>query len=1187
MPSEDTPPVTPPPAPRFPIVGVGSSAGGLEATIALLHELPEDLGAALVVVVHLDPTHPSGLTDILGKATSFPVSTVVDGAVVGPNHVYVIPPNTNLRLVGGALHLEPRSDTPGQNLPIDVFFRSLAEDAQGRAIGVVLSGTGSDGAHGVMAIKAAGGINFAQDGTAKHDGMPRAAVATDCVDFVLEPAEIARELVRLGASPGPGPDAGLDDDEALMARFVVILRAASGVDFTHYKRTSFQRRVQRRMLLNRRGSLREYLELLKAAPSEVDALCEDVLIHVTSFFRDPATFEALGRLVLPRLVQDRPTDAPIRVWVPGCSSGEEAYSIVICLLEVLEAAGVQIPIKMFGTDLSQAAVDQARAGTYLENIAAEVSPARLQRFFVKTETGYRIRKDVRDLCVFARQDVTRDPPFSGMDLISCRNLMIYLDAVLQSRVLPVFHYALKPSGFLVLGASESISTFSGFACLDPKNKIYARTAAPSRLFRDFSDYRGGAEPALPATRPLAAPSHLDIHREADRAVLSAHGPPGVVVTDDLAIIQFRGQTGPFLEPSPGAASLDLLRWTREELRLAVRRTVDEARKTRAVALSEAVRLSRGGVEHAVVIEVIPFVVPSSQQRLLVVLFRELPAPAEAPAASAPPDPAELQREDRLRHELSSTREYLQSVIEQLEAGNEELRAANEEIVSSNEELQSTNEELQTAKEELQATNEELTTVNDEMLQRNAEGTRVNDDVANLLSSVGIPIVILGRDGRVRRFTPAAGKVLSLIATDVGRPFADIKPKLEAPELTEMIADVQANLIRRERTVRDHEGRWHQLSVRPYLTVDNRVDGVTIALLDVDAAKRGEEAFRDMLGAAAEPILIAEAGGRIIFANGAAGRAFGYAKGEEMVGLTIEALVPQRWAAGHAALRQTYMAAPSPRPMAAGTELHARRRDGTEFPVEIGLSPMKGVDGDRVVAFITDISLRREAEAKIRDYQSKLQVVAFETTLAEERERRRIAADLHDRIGQALALAQIKLTALRDTIDGKSRAEMDECVRLVRQTVDDTRTLTFELSPPVLYDLGLMPALAWLADETRKRHGMTVTVEDDDQPKALEDGVAALVFRSVRELLVNVFKHAQVPAAKVALRRKGEWLVLEVSDRGVGFDPASSGEGYGLFGVREQISRLGGTFAVASTPGEGTTITIEVPLRAPAPRGDAG
>lgn len=1291
------------------VVGVGASAGGLEAISALLRGLPVDAPIGLVVLQHLDPAHESNLPELLARQTPMKVVAATEGALVEAGQVLVIPPTADLRISGGRLQLVPRP--PGQShLPIDDFFESLARDRGRSAAGVVLSGTGADGAQGVCALRSVGATTFAQNQTAQHQGMPSAAIATGCVDHVLAPPEIAERLVE------QTEDAVVDarpENETLQQVFT-LLRRASGIDFSSYKPSTLRRRIQRRAALGHHASIEAYVATLRDDAAELTALSEDMLIHVTAFFRDAGAFTSLTSTVLPRLLADKVAGEQFRVWVPGCSTGEEVYSLVIALTELLSDSGKEVPLKVFGTDLSEKAIDLARTGLYPESIEGQVSPGRLQRFFVRTEGGYQIRKDVRDLCVFARQDITRDPPFSNIDLVSCRNLMIYLAAPVQRRVVPIFHYALRVGGVLLLGASESPGSHPGFEPIDASHRIYRRTAQPARAELIMGEYPRW--PAVPlVARPLPPPSsHVDVQREADRAVLATHAPPGVVVTDDLVIVQFRGQTGPYLEPAPGTATLDLLRLAREELRVDLRAVLEHARQSGTTTRSEVRPLRAGDSQRRVSIEVIPLLPPTVPERHFIVLFHEETPVPLATAVLTPDDAQRTQRavEDHLRSELASTRAYLQSVIEQLEAGNEELRAANEEVVSSNEELQSTNEEMQTAREELQASNEELSTVNDEMVQRNLEAMRINDDLNNVLNSVGIAILILGRDSRIRRFTPAAARLLNLISGDVGRPISDLKSNLQVPELLKLVNDVLEHLAPIERSITDEAGRWYQLTVRPYLTTDRKVDGTVLTIVDIDAIQKGqrllaeardyaegivdtvrepllvldehrkvrsanrsfyrkfqvtreevegkafdqlgdprwvppvlltaldrlaatgdearledtpsrfagrsmlvsgrpllranqkpwlllafddlteqmrsdaavrrsERALREMLGAASEAILIAAGNGLITYANEMAARTFGY-RIEELVGLPIEKLVPEDKRAVHVKDREGFQSAPVAGVMGANREVQGRRKDGTHFPAEVGLSVMEGEQGPQVVAFISDVTARRESEARISAYKKNLQEMAFDAALVEERERRKLAADLHDNIGQTLALAQLRLKAAQAKVEGDAAKDLAEGISLIGVALTDTRELTFELSPPVLYDLGLPAAVAWLGEQLETQHHLHVTVEADQPFEKVEDETAALLFRAVRELLTNVIKHAKTPQARVALHRVDSTLAVTVEDHGTGFDPArlknyEAAKGFGLFSVREQMTRLGGTFEATSSPAEGTRIVLQVPL----------
>ncbi len=836
----------PPKGPVFVVVGIGASAGGLEAFIDLLQGLPPDPGLALLFVNHLEPHRKSQLAEILAQVTPLRVREAAEGMAVEANHVYVLPPDYSMALTDGSLTLTPRPLGRAAHVPIDVLFRSLAEVLKSRAVGVLLSGGGTDGTLGCHEIKASGGITFAQDeATAQQVGMPRSAISEGCIDYVLPPPQIAQQLVRIARHPynreATGAVPHVSDDG--IAEVIDLLRAHTDVDFTHYKRTTVRRRILRRMALRGLEDIDSYLTELRGNPTELQALYADFLIRVTQFFRDPEAFDTLKAKVLPALVQDRPPDVPIRFWVAGCSTGEEVYSLSICLLEFLEDRPGRFPIKILATDLNEASLEKARAGVYIENIETDVSAERLRRFFVRVDGHYQISKAVRDLCVFSRHNMATDPPFSHLDLVSCRNVLIYLDQALQKRVIPVLHYSLKPGGFLFLGGSENLGGYAEmFSPVDAKHRLFAKRPGPSGAVLDFGRM-AFAEGSPLRVRPEKGPhgwTALDLQREADRIVLNRYAPVGVVIDEALTVLQFRGRTAPYLEPAPGMASLDLLRMVREGLLAEVRWAVNKAKADNAAVVREGLWVKDGDKVWPVKLEVIPFKLPAAGgTRFFLVLFQDLPTAderrAEEPAA-APPLAAEHQV-NQLQQELAALREYLQTVIEEQESTNEELKSANEEILSANEELQSTNEELQTAKEEAVSANEELATVNDELRHRNAELARVNDDLINILNGVNIPIVLVSRDLRVRRFTPPAEKVFNLIPSDIGRPLGDLKTTLEGVDLVTIITGVISAPSAYEGEVRDARGSAYLLRVRPYVTTDNKIDGASVVLLDIDLVKR--------------------------------------------------------------------------------------------------------------------------------------------------------------------------------------------------------------------------------------------------------------------------------------------------------------------------------------------------------------
>jgi two-component system, chemotaxis family, CheB/CheR fusion protein len=903
-PPRDTPSKAEAASKSFPVAGVGASAGGLEAFTRLLKHLPTDTGMAFALVQHLAPQHESALAGLLSRSTKMPVNEVRDGTRVEPNHVYVIPPNVDMALSAGTLRLIKRGEAIRQHRPIDFFFKSLAEGRKSGACAVVLSGTGSDGTEGLKAVKAEGGITFAQDeASAKFYEMPRSAVAAGCVDFVNTPEGIAEELAAIGKHPYLVPPPRKEPQEAAIRpgdvfhRILGRVLKATGIDFTQYRESTIKRRLQRRMLVLKVSEPDEYLRHMMQNPAEAVALAQDILICVTSFFRDPKIYTALKHRVFPRIVRKKEPKEVIRIWVPGCSTGEEVYSLAISLLEYLREHGKASRLLIFGTDVSERAIQQARAGSYADSIAADVSPRRLREFFVKTERGYQISKSIRDLCIFAKHDLTRDPPFSNLDLISCRNVLIYFKPPLQKRILPIFHYALRPDGCLLLGSSESVSSASElFTTLGRAEKIYQKRSSAVRLPLNLPGAEAALGRAETARAPESPPSGLDLLREAQHILLRRHTPPAVIVDADMQVHQFVGRTGAYLEPAPGEASLNLLRMVREGVAFDLRAMLQEAKKEGHAVRRERRHIKSNGAPRLVNLEVAPLPGISLKERYFMVVFEPaLEVEEETPKGrgrakqgKVPVSKGEREIRD-LRQELDRTQKHLQTVVEEQEAANEEMRAANEEILSSNEELQSTNEELETAKEELQSANEELATMNEELENRNTELTTANSDLVNLLGSVNIPVVILDNELRIRRFTPAAERIFNIIPTDAGRPISDLHHSLDIPNLAGIITEVVESVSAQETEVRDHEGHWYSLRVRPYKTIDNRIGGAVVALLDISLLKSNILDQEQLLNLVPDSMVSCDLEGKIAAWSRYSEQLYGYSQ-QEAVGSNISTLL---------------------------------------------------------------------------------------------------------------------------------------------------------------------------------------------------------------------------------------------------------------------------------------------------------
>jgi len=844
------------------IAAVGASAGGIEAFTELVSNLPTDTGMAFVLVQHLDPEHHSMLTELLSKKTAMRVKEVTNGMTVEPNHVYVIPPNATMSISNHTLQLAPRGDSRALHMSIDHFMRALAEEQGNRAIGVILSGSGTDGTAGLAEIQAHGGVTFAQDeATAKYDSMPRSAVAAGCVDYILPPKNIARELARIARHPylvrDQGPELAPAENTGLSLVFQ-LLRKTTGVDFTHYRQTTILRRIQRRMVVHKMEKIDEYVKYLQSNPTEIKALYQDMLINVTSFFRNPKMFEALKAHVFPAIAKTRPPEGSLRIWTPGCASGEETYSVAIALLESLGDKASHTHIQFFGTDISEISIGKARSGVYPENIQGDVSPERLRRFFTKVEGGYRISKTIRDMCIFAQHNVLNDPPFSQMDLICCRNLLIYLEPVLQNKVISLFHYATRPGGHLVLGTSEGTGTSTNlFSTEDRTHKIFLKKSTGVRQPVTFSLATPGERHEygafrVPSKQPDTSWNYFEAQKEFDRRLLSQYSPATVFINEDLEIIHTRGAVNRYLKLAPGRASLSILKMAREGLLLDLRNALTKAKKDNVTVRKQNIQIRNAngngnGAPDAIRVinfEVAPIHMGNLKELYFMIVFEETIAPPRPRAVKPTKHAREAEsavsgRIAKLEQELAATKEYLQSVIETQEATNEELQSANEEILSSNEELQSTNEELETAKEELQSANEELSTVNDELRSRNQEVTQINNDLTNLFASIDFAVVIVGSDLCIRRFTPQAQKFLGLIPADVGRPLTNINPTIEIPELQSLVLQVMSTLRPVDRQISDRQGARYQLRILPYRTIENKIDGAIITIIDISSYAAGE------------------------------------------------------------------------------------------------------------------------------------------------------------------------------------------------------------------------------------------------------------------------------------------------------------------------------------------------------------
>lgn len=841
-----------PPSPVFPIVGLGASAGGLEALEQFLRQVPEKCGLAFVIVQHLDPTHKGLLPELLQRATAMPVHQVKDRMPVKPDCVYVIPPNHDMSILHGVLHLFKPTAPRGLRLPIDFFFRSLADDQQERGIGVILSGMGSDGSMGLQAIKEKGGLVLVQDpASAKFDSMPRTAINAGLADLVAPAAELPSKLLeyishaRVIASRAKPLE---DKTQSGLEKIILLLRAKTGHDFSQYKKNTLYRRIERRMSIHQIDRIMTYVCFLQENAQEADLLFRELLIGVTSFFRDPAAWEHLQKKALPLLLERCPPNGNLRAWSLGCSTGEEAYSLAIAFREAVTQLAPESGIKMriFATDLDKDAIDKARNGRYPANIATNVSPERLDRFFVQDLQGYRVSNEIREMITFATQNVIMDAPFTKLDILVCRNLLIYLVPELQRRLLALFHYSLNPGGILLLGSSEAVNAgVDLFAPLDSATKLFRRRESALTTSQTvFPASFAPVAPGIPQEFTMRK-STVNLQSLADQVLLQRFSPAAVLVNNKGDILYVSGRTGKYLEPAAGKVNWNIHAMAREGLRFELGTAFQKALRVKEAISAKGLKVGEGDSIQTVDLTVQEIHDPEALRGMVMIIFTDVPTPPKKKAARrSKPGEAESARIMELERELERCSQELQTTREEMQASQEELHSTNEELQSTNEELQSSNEELTTSREEMQSLNEELQTVNAEQQSKMDELSRINDDMRNLLNSTEIITVFLDNDLHIRRFTSGANKIFKLIPGDVGRPLSDITSDLVYPELSEQAREVLRSLAFSEKQVATVDGRWYQTRIMPYRTMNDVIAGLVMTFTNITSAKRIELKLRE-------------------------------------------------------------------------------------------------------------------------------------------------------------------------------------------------------------------------------------------------------------------------------------------------------------------------------------------------------
>ncbi len=860
----------------FPIVGMGASAGGLEAIEKFFSNMPHDSGIAFVIIMHFDPSAKSVMAEILKGYTKMEVFQVEDGMKIEPNRVYIIPPNRDMAILHRTLHLYNPVVSKGIRHPIDFFFRSLADDLKENAICIILSGTGTEGTLGLKTIKGEGGMVMVESmESAAYDGMPRSAIATGLVDYILPPEKMPDQLVnyvnQFYARKITKPEIVTEQIVNYLKKIIILIRTQTGVDFSPYKQSTIIRRIERRMSLHQIKNISDYVRYLQENQPEIQILHKEFLIGVTSFFRDPASFGVLKEKVLPEVLKNKSPDQLVRVWVPACSTGEEAYSIAIVLKEYMDEVKSSFQVQIFATDVDRDAVETGRLGVYPSNITVDVSPERLNRFFIKNSDTYNIKKEIRETVIFAPQNVISDPPFLRLDLICCRNLLIYLVPESQKKLLLLFHYSLNPGGYLLLGSAETIGEFTElYSVVDRKWKIYKcigeRTHLPLMAGHAYTPVE------VPRADEIKARA-INIGTKIEKMLLETYTPPCAIINEKGDLLYIHGRTGKYLEPAPGNVRFNVIDMAREGLRTELNIGIHRVVTQKKDVIFQNLNVKTNGTYQIIDLMVRP-IKESTMQGLIMVIFEDVPSTKPSrPVKSTYRSKQVKEHIAELENQLKSTKENLQATIEELQTSNEELKSANEELMSANEELQSTNEELNASKEELQSLNEELVTLNTEHQVTIEEQSKSVSDLNNVIASTEIATLFLDNDLRIRNYTPAIANIIKLIKTDIVRPIGDIVSNLEYEDLQRDVKEVLDTLVFKEKEIRDKKGSWYSMRILPYRTVDNIIDGAVITFIDITERKRAEQTEQDarvyaesIVDTVQESLLILDKDLRVISAN---------------------------------------------------------------------------------------------------------------------------------------------------------------------------------------------------------------------------------------------------------------------------------------------------------------------------------
>jgi two-component system CheB/CheR fusion protein len=1216
------------------LVAIGASAGGVEALQKLFSAMPDETGLTFAVILHTAADPDSHLAEVLQRKTPIPVSAVRSSAKLRKDHIYCLPSDREVELINGEVLVTNHTLNDERRVPIDLFFRSLAGTYKERAVTIILSGTGSDGALGTGRVREEGGVNIVQDpGQAEYPFMPRSAIEHGSVDFILPLEQIPEKLVslrrnaeRIQLPPAEGP--GLPSESTLI-EILALLRARTRHDFTSYKRSTVLRRIERRMQITECEALPEYLNHLRQHPEEVRGLLRDLLISVTNFFRDPQAFQQLESEVVPRLFAEMKSGDQIRVWVPGCATGEEAYTHAIILSEFADSLSQPPSLQIFGTDIDEEALAYGRQGLYPNSIGADVSPLRLRRFFTNEGSSYRVKRELREMVRFAPQNLLRDPPFSKLNLISCRNLLIYIDRSAQERLMETFHFALKPGGYLFLGSSEtSDGLSSGFVTINKKSRIFRRDKSevavkvpPSAAPMGWAAVQPAGLPSIPVVRGVVA-SFSELHYR----MLEAFGPPSVLIDANYEIVHISEHAGRYLQLTGGEPSRNLLRAAHPDLQPELRSLLIEA--SQVGQASRRINVSIDGKEVVVQVSARSLSGSAALSGFSLVVFEER---EKGPRLKIKKDQATkgdgeavlLNLEDQLRQ----TRDQLRATVEEYETSTEELKASNEELQAMNEELRSASEELETGKEELQSLNEELTTVNAELKDKVEEVSRANSDLQNLMASTRIATLFVDRSLSVKRYTPSLQEIFNIIPTDVGRPLGHLTHNLAADNLITDVQNVLDDLQTKEREVSTKDGRFYILRLLPYRTLDDKITGVVITFTDIQERKNAEEALRSreerlrlLVDSSLDyAIMTLDAQGKFVSWNPAAENILGYSPAE-IIGLPFHTIFT---AEDRVADKPATELSTAERKGKAVDERWHVRKDGTRVylsGVTVLMTDRSGKSYAKIARDLTqehnikqelakahqglevrvrdrteqlasaNAQLRQEIIDHARAEQQRLDLVRRIVGTQEE-ERRRISRELHDQLGQLLTAMRLRLESLTQEAQSDTvRQSVQELMKGTKHLEAEIDFLAWELRPSMLDDLGLEPALESYVRQWSEHAGIQATFHARGfDHRRLSWLLETNLYRIAQEALNNIAKHSQATNVEIVLEPREADVVLIVEDNGRGFNPdeekTSSAREIGLAGVRERAALMKGKVEIESAEGKGSAIFARIPLQFRADDGD--